>query len=60
MYQSSEKGLSEDDFDASKPLHPRYFGVGNTKIYIEKMLSFSVIFRNENNSNKAFKYLWPT
>ena len=40
MYQSSGKGLSEGDFDASEPLHPRYFGVGNTKIYIEKMLEF--------------------
>ena len=40
MYQSSEIALSERDFDPSIPLHPRYFGVGNTKIYIEKMLEF--------------------
>lgn len=40
MYQSSEKALKETDFDANKPLHPRYFGVGNTKLYIEKMCEF--------------------
>jgi len=40
MYQSSEKALSETDWDSSQPLHPRYYGVGNTKIYIEKMLEF--------------------
>jgi nucleoside-diphosphate-sugar epimerase len=40
MYQSSDKALKETDFDENKPLHPRYFGVGNTKIYIEKMCDF--------------------
>ncbi len=40
MYQSSEKALKESDFDANQPLHPRYFGVGNTKLYIEKMCEF--------------------
>lgn len=40
MYQSSETGLKETDFDANNELHPRYFGVGNTKIYIEKMCDF--------------------
>lgn len=40
MYQSSDVGLKESDFDANKDLHPRYFGVGNTKLYIEKMCDF--------------------
>ncbi len=40
MYPSSEKALTEDSFDQNTPLHPRYFGVGNTKIYCEKMLEF--------------------
>jgi GDP-L-fucose synthase len=40
MYSSSETALKESDFDANTPLHPRYFGVGNTKIYIEKMCEF--------------------
>jgi nucleoside-diphosphate-sugar epimerase len=40
MYPSSDKGLKESDFDANTPLHPRYFGVGNTKLYIEKMCEF--------------------
>lgn len=40
MYPSSDKALKESDFDANKALHPRYFGVGNTKLYIEKMCEF--------------------
>lgn len=40
MYSSSETALKETDFDGNKPLHPRYFGVGNTKLYIEKMCEF--------------------
>ncbi|OGT47430.1 MAG: hypothetical protein A3E83_01645 [Gammaproteobacteria bacterium RIFCSPHIGHO2_12_FULL_41_20] len=40
MYPSSSTALKESDFDANKPLHPRYFGVGNTKLYIEKMCEF--------------------
>lgn len=40
MYQSSDTALKETDFDTNIPLHPRYFGVGNTKLYIEKMCEF--------------------
>lgn len=40
MYHSSDVGLEETDFDANKDLHPRYFGVGNTKLYLEKMCDF--------------------
>lgn len=40
MYQSSDTPLKEEDFDANQPLHPRYFGVGNTKLYVEKMCEF--------------------
>jgi len=40
MYQSSDAPLTESDFDARNELHPRYFGVGNTKLYIEKMCEF--------------------
>ncbi len=40
MYHSSDVALKETDFDANKDLHPRYFGVGNTKLYIEKMCDF--------------------
>lgn len=40
MYPSSATALKESDFDANTPLHPRYFGVGNTKLYIEKMCEF--------------------
>jgi GDP-L-fucose synthase len=40
MYPSSEKALTEHDFNPSEEVHPRYFGVGHTKLYIEKMLKF--------------------
>ena len=40
MYQSSDKALYEKDFNPQEALHPRYFGVGHTKLYIEKMLEF--------------------
>jgi nucleoside-diphosphate-sugar epimerase len=40
MYSSSEHALKETDFDANKPLHPRYVGVGHTKLYSEKMCEF--------------------
>lgn len=40
MYPSCETALKESDFDANQLLHPRYFGVGNTKLYIEKMCEF--------------------
>jgi GDP-L-fucose synthase len=40
MLQSSERALSEDDFDESAEIHPRYFGVGWTKVYVEKMCEF--------------------
>ena len=40
MYQSSNTPLTETDFDANAELHPRYFGVGWTKVYLEKMCEF--------------------
>lgn len=40
MYPSGEKPICEGDFDANQPLHDRYFGVGHTKLYIEKMGEF--------------------
>lgn len=40
MLQSSDKALTEEDFDANTPIHPRYFGVGWTKVYLEKMCEF--------------------
>jgi GDP-L-fucose synthase len=40
MLQSSDRPLSEEDFDANAPIHPRYFGVGWTKVYLEKMCEF--------------------
>lgn len=40
MYQPSSTALSESDFDGGEELFPTYFGVGNTKVYIEKMCEF--------------------
>jgi len=46
MYPSGEIPLLEGDFDANKPLHPRYFGAGSTKVYIEKMCEFFASISN--------------
>lgn len=40
MYPSGPVPVKEEDFDANAPLHPRYFGVGQTKLYLEKMCEF--------------------
>jgi GDP-L-fucose synthase len=40
MLPSSSSPLSETDWDANAPLHPRYFASGWTKVYIEKMCEF--------------------
>lgn len=40
MYPSSEYPLKEEDWNGATEIHPRYFGVANTKVYIEKMLEF--------------------
>ena len=38
MYPSSDRPLSEDDFTGE--IAPQYFGVGWTKVYLEKMAEF--------------------
>ena len=40
MLESSPEPQTEEAYDANTELHPRYFGVGNTKLYIEKMCDF--------------------
>lgn len=40
MYHSHEKALKESDWDPNKEINSKYFGIANTKIYIEKMLEF--------------------
>ena len=40
MYQPNENALKEVDFDGDQELLPKYFGVGNTKVYIERMCEF--------------------
>lgn len=40
MYQSSGTPVKEEDFDANSPMYKNYFGVGWTKVYIEKMCEF--------------------
>lgn len=40
MYQPSEIPRKETDFNANEELLPQYYGVGWTKIYIEKMCEF--------------------
>lgn len=40
MYQPSDVPLKETDFNANQDIYPNYFGVGWTKVYIEKMCDF--------------------
>lgn len=40
MYQPSNIPVKENDFDANKEMFKSYFGVGWTKVYIEKMCEF--------------------
>jgi len=37
MYQPSERPVRESDLDLRRPLHPRYFAAGWTKLYVERM-----------------------
>ncbi len=40
MYPSSDIPLRECDFDPAQEIFPNYFGVGWTKVYVEKMCEF--------------------
>ncbi|MBI5003364.1 NAD(P)-dependent oxidoreductase [Candidatus Woesearchaeota archaeon] len=40
MYQSRPEPLQETDFNANDEIYDKYFGVGWTKVYIEKMCEF--------------------
>ena len=40
MLESSPEPQTEEAYDANIELHPTYFGVGHTKLYIEKMCDF--------------------
>lgn len=40
MYQSSPIPLKESDFNPNDEIFPTYFGVGWTKVYLEKMCEF--------------------
>lgn len=40
MYQSRSEPLRETDFNANDEIYDKYFGVGWTKVYIEKMCEF--------------------
>lgn len=40
MYQSATKPVKETDFDANAPLYPTYYGIGWTKLYLEKIGKF--------------------
>jgi nucleoside-diphosphate-sugar epimerase len=40
MLQSSDDAQTETDFDANEEIHPRYFGAGWTKYYLERIAEF--------------------
>jgi len=50
MYQPNQEPISENDFDAREELLSKYFGVGNTKVYIEKMCDFYSRFRKTKHT----------
>lgn len=40
MYQPKEEKQKESDWNANDEIYGNYFGVGNTKVYLEKMCEF--------------------
>lgn len=40
MYPSADEPLAETAFESGGEIHPRYFGAGWTKVYVEKMCEF--------------------
>ena len=64
MYQSSKKPVKEIDFNPAQDIHPNYYGVGWTKVYIENMCKFysrlgrtkHTVFRNSNIYGPYDKY----
>ena len=40
MYQNSKTGLKEDDLDLNKKMYDKYFGIGWTKVSLEKQCEF--------------------
>ena len=64
MYQSSEQPVKESDFNESVELHPNYYGVGWTKVYLENMCKFysrlgrtrHTVLRNSNIYGPHDKY----
>jgi GDP-L-fucose synthase len=40
MYKSNNRPLKETDFNPKDLIYPKYFGVANTKLFIEKMCEF--------------------
>lgn len=64
MYPSSDVPLKETDFDANREFYPSYFGVGWTKVYLEKMAAFYsrlkrtryTVFRHSNIYGPFDKY----
>lgn len=64
MYQPSDIPLAETDYSESDEIFPNYFGVGWTKVYIEKMCQFYsricdtkfTVFRHSNIYGPYDKY----
>jgi nucleoside-diphosphate-sugar epimerase len=40
MYPSGDASVAEDDWHPGIEMHPRYFGAGWTKVYVEQMCAF--------------------
>ncbi len=68
MYHNSEIPLKENEINLNKEFHPKYFGVGWTKVYLEKMAKFFsdisetkfTVFRHSNVIGPFDKYNDPS
>ena len=64
MYQNCKRPVKENDFNESVELHPNYYGVGWTKVYLENMCKFysrlgrtrHTVLRNSNIYGPHDKY----
>lgn len=45
MYQNSVRPLKEKDFNPNNEIYEKYFGVANTKLYVEKICKFYSKFK---------------
>ena len=50
MYKSAEKPILENDFKEDEGVPEKYYGAGNTKVYLEKMCKFYSKFKRTKHT----------